>query len=72
MMTRKRENLRGWLAEILVGIKLKAKLFPEDLSIIRTYREDDHRKIISSLSDPGSGSQALEELDIYFQKRRQN
>ena len=33
---------------------------------MRTYREDDHRKIISFLSDHGSGSQDLRELGIFF------
>ena len=58
--------MRGWIAEILAAIKLNAILCPEDLSVIRTYRQDDHRKVMSLLSDSGSSSQDLEELEIFF------
>ena len=64
--------MRDWLTEILVAIELNAKLFPKDLSVMRTYGEDDHHKTKSFLSDSGSGSQCLEELDMFFPKHRQN
>ena len=47
-------------------MKSNAKLLPEDLSVITTYREDYHREIISFLNNPGSGAQNLEKPDIFY------
>lgn len=65
IITRKRANLSPWFTEVLTVLKLNTRLFPDDLSRVKS-NEREHDSVIQSLSMTFENRGVLEEFDTFL------